>query len=427
MMYKYCSLAIALLAGSASANPFAAKTSTNSDKAAFHAGIMGKAVPTKNSQIRKLDGAEEVDLSGYSLKFEKCQFVKGYSQEAVDENADDILATSRFVIFRLCPTGNCKSCNSNYGEYIVSMDDYLEQAVEYRMNEQEEYCEECQETCNYQGDDDGQAQGDDGAAEEEEEDEAQGDDAAERKLANNNGIDCDSCSKSCAKIDNMEDNFYLDATNFINCQQIQDENDDGAAALYAGPICASNGYKIKIGVFTDEDCLYLDSSKNVEDYLNDGDGNEMKLSHALLKTTYDSSDCISCLDDAGDDDAGNVETKEVCEDLYQEAGKCEKTHGFSSGMYANNYYADQQDNEELVCDYISSITSGTYSQEGEIVIGGSKIYTSGGTSTTGGQKFALTFFIIGTVGLAVYSAMLHSQLTKGGGKADLAQQGGAMA
>lgn len=300
------------------------------------------------------------------------------------------------------------------------MDDYLEQAVEYRMNEQEEYCEECQDTCNYQGDDAAEADGDDGAAEEEE----QGDDAGGRKLAD--AIDCDTCSKSCSKIDQMEDNFYLDATNFVNCQEIQEGNDDGASALYAGPICASNGYKIKIGVFTDEDCLFLDSSKNVEDYLNDENGNEMKLSHALLKTTYDSSDCISCLDDAGDDD-GAAETKEVCEDLYEAAGKCEKTHGFSSGMYANNYYDNQQDNEELVCDYISSITSGTYSQEGEIVIGGSKIYTSGGTSTTGGQKFALTFFIIGTVGLAVYSAMLHSQLTKGSGKADLAQQGGAMA
>ena len=68
----------------------------------------------------------------------------------------------------------------------------------------------------------------------------------------------------------------------------------------------------------------------------------------------------------------------------------------------------------------------TYSQDGEIVIGGSKVYTAGGTTTTGGQKFALTFFIIGTVGLAVYAAMLHSQLTKGG-KADLSAQGGAMA
>jgi hypothetical protein len=42
------------------------------------------------------------------------------------------------------------------------------------------------------------------------------------------------------------------------------------------------------------------------------------------------------------------------------------------------------------------------------------------------QKFSLTFFILGSVGLAGYAAMMHSQLTKGA-KADLSRQGGAMA
>ena len=68
----------------------------------------------------------------------------------------------------------------------------------------------------------------------------------------------------------------------------------------------------------------------------------------------------------------------------------------------------------------------TYSQDGEIVIGGSKVYTAGGTAATGGQKIALTFFIIVTVEIAVHAAMLHSQITKEG-KADLSAQGGAMA
>ena len=67
----------------------------------------------------------------------------------------------------------------------------------------------------------------------------------------------------------------------------------------------------------------------------------------------------------------------------------------------------------------------TYSQDGEIVIGGSKVYTAGGTAATGGQKFALTFFIVVTVEIAVYAAMLHYQITKGG-NADISAQGGAM-
>ena len=436
MMYKYCSLAIALFAGAANANPFAAKTSPSNAKAAYHAGLMKNAVPTKNSQIRQLDqlegddnnNANQVDLTGYSLKFEKCQFVKSYSQDLAEEGAGTILATDRFVIFRLCPSGSCKNCNSNYGEYMVDMESYLGYTVEYRQDEQDEMCETCQETCNYQGDDnagdDAAAQGDDQNQEEDNGDE-------ERKLAYySSSVDCDTCSSACLKIEGMEDNNYLDATNFINCQELENGGDDGTS-IYAGPICASQGSKIKIGVFTDEDCMFLDSSKDVEDYLADEDGNQMKLAHALLKTTYDSSDCISCLAEAeGDDDAAAAETKEVCEELYQDSAKCETDHGFA-GITSNNYYYEnaqnQVDNEDLVCSYIDSIKAGTYSQDGEIVIGGSKVYTKGGTSTTGGQKFALTFFIIGTVGLAVYSAMLHSQLTKGGGKADLSAQGGAMA
>jgi len=57
--------------------------------------------------------------------------------------------------------------------------------------------------------------------------------------------------------ENMEDNGYVDVTEFLGCQLIydpEDDDDDGEAALYAGPMCTSSGSKIKIGVFYDEDC-----------------------------------------------------------------------------------------------------------------------------------------------------------------------------
>jgi hypothetical protein len=428
MFSKYCTVALALLAASVSANPFAAKQSPTNAKAAYISKLVKNAVPTKNSQIgRKLGGDDdaadvEIDISGYSLRFEKCQFVKAYDQDLADAGANTVLATQRFVIFRLCPSGSCKSCNTNYGEYIVDMEEYLAYTVEYRQDEQTEMCDTCEEQCYYAAADDAAAQGDDANADA---DEAEEDGDDERRLAYT--VDCDTCQNDCQKIENMEANYYLDATTMIECQQLRDADDDGTGALWAGPICASQGSKIKIGVFSDEDCMFLDSSLDVENYLSDEDGNAMKLSHALLKTTYDVSDCIDCTAENDGDDDG-VEVKEVCAELYEVAGKCEDSHGFDNGVSSNQYYDGQNqiDNEELVCEFISSLKSGTYSQDGEIVIGGSKVYTAGGTSTTGGQKFALTFFIIGTVGLAVYAAMLHSQLTKGG-KADLSAQGGAMA
>ena len=245
-------------------------------------------------------------------------------------------------------------------------------------------------------------------------------------------VDCDTCWEECQKIENMEENGYIDATEFLECAMVYDPEDDNKEALYAGPICASSGTKIKIGIFKDEDCMYLDSSKDVDDYLVDGDGVAMKLSHALLKSTYTDT-CISCMEpqDADDNDGGDDaedadEVIEMCEALYDESAKCEKTHGFDNG-YANYYgYENQLANEEVVCDFMQSLKSGTYDEEGEIIVSGSSSMNRSGKSTTGGQKFALTFFILGTVGLAVYAAMLHSKLVKGG-KVDLASSGGAMA
>lgn len=431
---RYSTFVLACLASVNATNPFAAKQTPSDSKSQYMAKLLRKAVPTENSQIgRDLaennGGQVEIDLTSYSLRFEKCQFVKAYSQDLADAGASTVLATQRFVLFRLCPSGNCNRCNSKYGEYMIDMGEYLQTTVEFRRQEQEEMCNTCQESCQYYNQNQQYYAADNNAADNNADADADADanadgDAAERRLS----VDCSTCTSDCVKIANMEANYYLDATNFINCQKISDNYNGYGAALYAGPICASQGTKVKIGVFTDDECMFLDASKDVESYLADENGNAMKLSHALLKTTYDSSDCISCAESVAN---GNgyytTQTKEVCGALYEAAAKCESVHGFQA-LTSNSYYdsSNQVDNEDLVCDLISSLKSGTYSQEGEIVVGGSRLYSAGGTSTTGGQKFALTFFIIGTVGLSVYAAMLHSQLTKGS-RANLASQGGAMA
>ena len=103
-----------------------------------------------------------------------------------------------------------------------------------------------------------------------------------------------------------------------------------------------------------------------------------------------------------------------------------KSHYFDNGYSNYAAYSNQLAQEEVVCDFIDSIKAGSYDEEGEIVVNGGSITNGGGAKTTGGQKFALTFFILGTCGLAVYAATLHSKLTKGG-SSGLSTQGGAMA
>ena len=419
---KFSLALLALTAAVASANPFAPAKSANSAKTKYMSKLMSNARPTENSQLgRRLEedaDAEEyeVNISGYSLKFEQCQFVKAYDDNLAGEDSDTILATRRFVIFRLCPTGYCDSCSYNFGEYIVDLEEYLEATVDYQKELQEEMCDACQECGNWQDDDGEEAEEEEEEAEEEEEEDDE--DRRKRRL----DVDCDSCYDECMKIENMEDNGYVDATNFLECQLVYDPDDDGNSGLYAGPMCASNGSKIKIGLFTDDECNVPDSDKDVDDYLMDDNNGSMKLSHALLKTVY-SSECISCLkpeeeDENADDDAAQQEEKEaevldMCEQLYEASAKCEKTNGFDDGYANYDGYANQLSQEEVVCDFVESLKAGSYDESGEIVVNGASSSIGGGSETTGGQKFALTFFILGTFGLAGYAAMLHSKLTKG--------------
>jgi hypothetical protein len=236
------------------------------------------------------------------------------------------------------------------------------------------------------------------------------------------------------KIANMEQNGYTDATNFLECQMIYDPDDDGKAALYAGPMCASGGSKIKIGVFEDENCNIPNLDKDVDDYLMDGNGGTLKLSHALLKNSY-SSDCISCsaVDENANNNGGQNQKDQngdnvldMCQNLYESAAKCETTNGFANGYSNYNAYDNQLSQESVVCDFVASLKAGSYDQYGEIVVHGASSSSGGGSQTTGGQKFALTFFVLGTIGLAGYAAVLHSKLTKGG-SAGLADSSGALA
>lgn len=386
-----------LLASVAARNPFPMKRgqTTNTKKAKTLSKIMEKATP-----VRKLDEDEaEVDLSAYSIKFEECTLIKQWSA-AEDENGgqdgevDDVLQSNRFALFRLCPTAYYSTCSSDYGEYLLDLETYLLSTTEYFMEQQEAMCEMCNEYCY---NDDGQQMDD-----------------AEAAIAAT--VDCDSCIDECEKIENMEDNGYLEASNYIECAQLDQENDDDAneeeEAYYAGATCSSDGSKIKIGVFTDENCAYINNNLYVDDYLNG-----FKLSHALMKNVY-SGTSVPC---SYYDEDGEAEENEACQELYEAAAKCESSYGFSG----NNGY--QSANEDVVCDFIYQIKSGSFdAASGEINLTGRNTVEGGGQTTTGGQKFALTVLILGTIGLAVYAATIHSSLTKGA-KADLSKQGGQMA
>ena len=397
--------------------------SPNNAKGKYVSRLMHGATPTKNSQLGRglaqNQNNYQVDISKYSVKFERCQFVKTYDDDlAADESMPTVLATKRFIVFRLCPNNNCNSCSYGYGEYLVDLETYLSAYIDFEKEEQQAMCNACKNNCNYNDD---QYNNDANANAN-----ANEDGNARRFLANY-AVNCNTCYEECVKMQNMENNGYRDATDFLECTVIHDPEDDDKSPLYAGPMCSSSGYKIKIGVYTDQYCTILDSSKDVDDYIMNNDGTQSKLSHALLKTVYTDGTCVSCGDNNNADDDGNAGVNNLCQELYQESAKCEKGHEFDNGYAAhNNDYQNQLAQEEIVCEFIDSIKAGSYDEYGEIVVTGANLSTSG-TTTTSGQKLALSFFIFGTIGLAFYAGKLHRELTKGGGGPGLVEQGGLMA
>ena len=118
---------------------------------------------------------------------------------------------------------------------------------------------------------------------------------------------------------------------------------------------------------------------------------------------------------------------ELCGNLIGQAAKCEEKITSTSSY---GYSAQQEDN--ISCNYISNVMKGAYNEKGQIYLNLKAYKSQEGyhvnpdAKVTGAQSFWLTFFILGTVGLAAYGAMLHKQLT-GGEKASSIYQGGSMA
>merc|ERR1712151_691848 len=103
MFFHIGSLVLVAIVAVGSSKPFEGKISPEVSNNAYISRLMQGAHPTNGSQLRQLDqNGNEVDISSYSLKFQRCQFDKAYDDElAENEDAETVLATKHFVVFRL--------------------------------------------------------------------------------------------------------------------------------------------------------------------------------------------------------------------------------------------------------------------------------------------------------------------------------------
>jgi hypothetical protein len=259
------------------------------------------------------------------------------------------------------------------------LEDYLEILVQYYQEEQEELCNICSDKCI---------------------------DYTHEDSIRSSVVTCDICTDECQKMESMEHNGYIDASVFLKCNMIYDPEDDAVDTFYAGSICSDQGSKIKIGVYHDEDCNVWDRSKAVDEYLKDGDGYRMKLSHNLLKKTYHSEIMLSC---ANDDDASrnsNVDEEseilavhQVCQDLYDRAAKCETPFGLQLAAQ-DTHYRNQKQEEAKVCKYIQQLKTGKYQEKGTVLLDSSSgEFVAATPVPTIGQTFLLV--ITGSMVLAM--------------------------
>lgn len=292
--------------------------------------------------------ADGLDLSSYSLKYVGCQAVNTWSDNmAKDEDSNTAFALEQFVILRMCPSTWCSryrkfGCGSNYGQYMILMEDYLAIMKEYHYARFATYCGTCSQCMgsyvSYQATEDGNrrrrladddAAGDDAVNDDEaagddaynddagddamNNDDAAGDDAynddevnnnddaaAGDEVYNNNDDDamsnqwaqsnCD-LEEQCANYEEVcEYHQYhgADYENFMECTAI--EMDDGQV-LYLGPHCGSDKHTITIGVFEDQYCSsYLGDVGSYEEIQG------YNIDENSLAFFYPST-CISCSDE----------------------------------------------------------------------------------------------------------------------------------
>jgi hypothetical protein len=216
----------------------------------------------------------------------------------------------------------------------------------------------------------------------------------------------------CAAIEDQNGN---NNNNNGNAQQYQDENGNVYyyEEVFAGPYCSSNGKAIYLGMFYDEFCSVKadDGMYATMNYY----GKDLPFM-ASSKQSLVTAECMSCLqvdenannnnNNNNGDDGGDAEIVQVCQEMYENAGKCEANIEFSNNWQYKNTQA---------CEYINSILPKLEQN--------SKAATGGGGSGGGTASVVLAWlFGFTTLALGVYAFLLFRKLRRS--KVNLSDQAG---
>jgi len=204
-------------------------------------------------------------------------------------------STLRTVKFRICDTSDCSTAgSSSCGLFELPLEQYTSIITSFHMENDKQMCDASQSCQTPEG-------------------------LEDSVMLERFGYGCEESEFICEKIQNMNDNGYMEAAEFISCKEMYRGNDENNnnIVVYAAAICASSGHKIKIGGFLEKDCSHFNPSVNVDNYLFDPNGYRMKLSYATLKKSFRANMCTPCQlarwDSSSDDNDG------MCDELLHNA------------------------------------------------------------------------------------------------------------
>ena len=355
------------------------------------------------AHARSLENANGVDFSwvaDFSIKFQGCHHVSQWNDQAADEE-DVRIATKRLIRFRLCPTRSCSKssaagCTSAYGDYIIDMNTFLEvyyQAVDdYNQNK----CEYTAQTTCGCNDDDGKA------------DDFNVENCEWNCFSKYNMLDICDAQNPNGDDQQQQQQEKLELANYVECQQyeVQQQGDDQAnnggrrldqeedAQYYIGPYCAEQGGAIYLGFFTDDSCTTFADSYAGATTFKSLTGESLP----YAKTSIITEDCLSCKEPQGYNDDGNDaqdanQVSDMCEQIYEDSGKCE------NGLKSAGYVSQANDN---ACNYISGIK----------VVRRDGIITQVGSKANKTASIFIGIFVVSFVLLAAYVYYLKTKLDR---------------
>lgn len=271
-------------------------------------------------------------LTNYDIKFNGCYTGSAYQN---DMGFRDMLLAK----FQLCPTDS-KNCK-NGGDYVVSMQDFVETYVQAKMNAQQYQCTSTYESCGYY---------------------CSGSDYYDTCVSNcfsKAGVDYSYCSTYYPAGNNNNKNNKnndFEVWRFIECNSINgghdnnknnnnnnnNNNGENQQYYYVGAYCANKGTQVRLGLYSDWKCTASVPATMYETLT----GYQLPFTNSSII----GSESLNCMshnqnnnnknNNNNNNNNGGNQALEVCQNVYQSSAKCEsnmqiETKDTSSCPYVN--------------------------------------------------------------------------------------------